>query len=61
MNQSMINVELEELMEYCRITGESPHKLLGITEENFKKWLDEHEKKQKPLLQISVPNFEVIK
>lgn len=58
MNTALINVELEELMEYCRITGESPHKLLGITEENFKKWLDKHEKGQKSLLQVLVPSFE---
>lgn len=54
-----INVELEELMEFCRITGKPPHELLGITEENFKKWLDEHEVNQKPLLQVSIPSFEV--
>lgn len=61
MNIELINVELEELLEYSRITGQPAHELLGMTEEKFKEWLDEHEKNQKPLLRVSVPSFEVKK
>lgn len=48
--------QLGVVIEEQRGTG--LYRVLLMGEENFKKWLDEHEKNQKPLLQVLIPSFE---
>jgi len=56
----IIDILLEELVEFSRITGTPVHELLGIPKEKFEEWLNEHEQGRKPMLRtVVIPKFKV--
>lgn len=59
MNNNITEVQLEEVIEFSRITGTPAHELLGISEEKLKEFMEKHEAGSKPLVRVRIPSFEV--
>ncbi len=56
---NITEVQLEEVIEFSRITGTPVHELLGISEEKLKEFVEKHAVGSKPLVRFRVPSFEV--
>ena len=56
---NITEVQLEEVIEFSRITGTPVHELLGISEEKLKEFVEKHEAGRKPMVKVMIPSFEV--
>lgn len=58
-NRYIIDLMLQEAIEFSQITGTPIHEFLVIKEEELKEWLDKQHKGENTMYSIIVPSFEV--